>query len=133
MSKKLSISAQQLVQEARAEIEEIAAAEALQLVQQDNIVFVDIRDIRERKRDGFIPGSFHCPRGMAEFWVDPDSPYYKDIFSRDAKFIFYCVSGWRSALTAYTLQKMGFDKAAHMKDGMLAWQDLGGQIEKPEK
>ena len=63
------------------------------------VLIVDLRDIRERQRDGFIPGSFHCPRGMAEFWVDPDSPYFKDIFAQDRKFVFHCASGWRSAIS----------------------------------
>lgn len=92
-------------------------------------LFVDLRDIRERERGGFIPGSFHCPRGMVEFWVDPDSPYFKEIFGEDRRFIFHCASGWRSALTAATLSDMGFP-AAHLKDGFSDWVKEGGPIEK---
>ena len=91
-------------------------------------VIVDLRDVRERQRTGFIPGSFHAPRGMMEFWVDPESPYHKEIFGQDKKFVLHCASGWRSALTAATLQDMGFE-AAHLKDGFSAWQKQGGPVE----
>jgi len=94
-----------------------------------DVVVVDIRDIRERQRSGFIPGSFHAPRGMIEFWVDPDSPYHKEIFAQDNKtFVFHCASGWRSALTVATLQDMGF-KASHLKEGFSTWQEHDGPIE----
>jgi len=122
-----------LVAEARAVIEEIDTADAINLVNDDNVQFVDLRDIRERQRSGFIPGSFHCPRGMAEFWVDPESPYFKDIFSQDKRFVFHCASGWRSALTVQTLNDMGFE-ASHLKLGFIDWEKTGGPIEKmPEK
>ena len=75
-----------------------------------NVVVIDIRDIRERMRTGFIPGSVHAPRGMVEFWVDPESPYFKDVFGQEGKtFVFHCAAGWRSALTVATLQDMGFE------------------------
>ena len=96
-------------------------------------VIVDLRDVRERERDGYIPGSFHCPRGMAEFWVDPDSPYYKDIFAGNARFVFHCASGWRSAITVETLQRMGMENIAHITDGFVSWREAGGPIEKPER
>jgi rhodanese-related sulfurtransferase len=95
-----------------------------------NLVVVDIRDPRERDR-GHIPGSFHAPRGMIEFWVDPDSPYFKDVFGQDGKtYVFHCASGWRSALTVATLQDMGFD-AAHLKEGFSTWEKQGGPVTKP--
>ena len=97
----LRINAAQMVAEARSRIEEIDAGEAIALLGDPDVVIVDLRDVRERQRGGYIPGSFHCPRGMAEFWVDPQSPYYKEIFGRDAKFIFHCASGWRSAITGW--------------------------------
>ncbi len=97
-----------------------------------DVVIVDIRDIRERQRSGFIPGSLHAPRGMIEFWVDPDSPYFREEFGRDKRFVFHCASGWRSALTVATLQDMGFD-AAHLKDGFTSWVAQGGTVEMPEK
>ncbi|PTX56764.1 rhodanese-related sulfurtransferase [Litoreibacter ponti] len=128
----LKMTAAQMVAAARARIEEIETPDAIALVGDPSVVFVDIRDVRERQRTGAIPGSFHCPRGMAEFWVDPDSPYFKDIFAReDARFIFHCASGWRSALTVATLQDMGFE-AAHLREGFSTWEAQGGPVDRPE-
>lgn len=124
----LKTTAAQMVAKARDRIEEIAAADAIALVDDPTIQIVDLRDPRERERTGFIPGSFHCPRGMLEFWVDPDSPYFKDIFAQEKKFVFHCASGWRSALSVATLQDMGFD-AAHVTDGFAGWEKAGGPIE----
>ena len=107
--KKLTISSAQLVASARSQIKELPSSQAIDLHNDDNVVIVDLRDIRERKRDGFIPNSVHAPRGMIEFWVDPDSPYFKEIFGQSKRFILHCASGWRSALTVATLQEMGFD------------------------
>ena len=120
-----------MVAQARAAIEEVETIDAIGLVSDDNTLFVDLRDIRERQRSGFIPGSFHCPRGMAEFWVDPDSPYFKEVFGEKKRFIFHCASGWRSALTVQTLNDMGFE-AAHLKNGFSDWEAAGGEIEKSE-
>ena len=94
-------------------------------------MIVDIRDIRERQR-GFIPGSVHAPRGMIAFWVDPDSPYHKEVFAQDKKYVFHCASGWRSAITVATLQDMGFP-ALHLKEGFSTWEKQGGPVEVPEK
>jgi rhodanese-related sulfurtransferase len=129
MPKTLKIGVAQMVENARGAIEEIDAADMIAIGEDANVVIVDIRDVRERQRAGYIPGSFHCPRGMAEFWVDPASPYYKDIFGQDAKFVFHCASGWRSALTVETLQRMGFENIAHIKDGFTSWKEAGGPIE----
>ena len=115
---------------ARARIEEIETRAAIAMVEDPNVVIVDLRDVRERQRSGFIPGSFHCPRGMVEFWVDPQSPYYKDVFGQDKKFVFHCASGWRSALTTATLNDMGFE-AAHLKEGFSTWEVQGGPVEFP--
>ena len=93
----------QMVAEANAEIETIEAADALVLQNDPEVVIVDIRDIRELKRDGRIPGSLHAPRGMLEFWIDPDSPYHKDIFASGKRFVFHCASGWRSALATLVI------------------------------
>ncbi|MEH6645190.1 rhodanese-like domain-containing protein [Sulfitobacter sp.] len=125
----LKITAAQMVANARGRIEEIGAADAIALVDDPTVQIVDLRDPRERERTGFIPGSFHCPRGMLEFWVDPDSPYFKDVFAQDKKFLFHCASGWRSAISVATLQDMGFD-AAHITEGFGGWEKAGGQIEK---
>ena len=129
---KLKISSAQMVANARARITEIETPELIAMLDDPNVVVVDIRDIRERQRQGYIPGSFHAPRGMIEFWVDPDSPYHKDIFSQEGKkFVFHCASGWRSALTTATLQDMGFT-AAHLKEGFSTWEKYGGSIERIE-
>jgi len=121
----MKTTAAQMVANARGRIEEIET--------KDHVVIVDIRDIRERQRSGYIPGSFHAPRGMIEFWVDPDSPYHKDIFAQEEKkYVFHCASGWRSALTVATLKDMGFE-AAHLKEGFSTWADKGGPVEFPEK
>ena len=126
---KLKIPVKQMVAEARSNIEEIETTDAIAMVDDANTVIVDLRDVRERQRAGFIPGSFHCPRGMAEFWVDPESPYFKDIFAQEKKFVFHCASGWRSALTVETLNKMGFE-CAHIKEGFATWEEKGGSVEK---
>ena len=117
-----------LVDIANAEVEGILAKDALTMDREDT-VFVDVRDIRELQRDGSIIGAFHCPRGMAEFWVDPESPYHKDIFSSSKRITFFCTIGWRSALTAKTVQDMGLDRVAHIEDGFNGWKEAGGGVE----
>ena len=126
--RKLKKGSKEMVAEARSRIEEIEAMDLIGRLDDPETVIVDLRDVRERQRTGFIPGSFHAPRGMMEFWVDPESPYHKEIFGQDKKFVLHCASGWRSALTAATLQDMGFE-AAHLKDGFSAWQKQGGPVE----
>ena len=131
--KKLKLSASDMVKDARARIEEIETTDLIAMVDDPNVVIVDIRDIRERQRTGAIPGSVHAPRGMIEFWVDPDSPYHKEVFAQEGKkYVFHCASGWRSSLTVATLQDMGFD-AAHLKEGFSTWAEKGGPVEPVEK
>lgn len=125
--KRLKTSAAEMVAAARARIEEIETLDAVRMLEDPRVLFVDLRDPRERERTGFIPGAFHCPRGMLEFWVDPESPYFKEIFGEDRKFVFHCASGWRSALSVATLRDMGFE-AAHLKDGFSGWKDKGGPV-----
>ncbi|GAA6202514.1 rhodanese-like domain-containing protein [Aquicoccus sp. SU-CL01552] len=97
-----------------------------------NVVIVDIRDVHEGQRSGFIPGSRHAPRGMIEVRVDPDGPYFKDAFAqKDKTFVFHCASGWRLAITTATLQDMGFE-AAHRTEGFSTWEKHGGSVECPE-
>lgn len=129
--KKLRTTAADMVKTARAQIEEIETKDLIGMIDNPDVVIVDIRDIRERQRSGFIPGSVHAPRGMIEFWIDPDSPYYKEVFGQDKKYIFHCASGWRSALTVAGLKEMGFD-AAHLKEGFSTWADQGGPVEMSE-
>ncbi len=117
-----------LVDEAEALVETIPVAEATALVGDSNVVLVDLRDIRERQREGFIPGSVHAPRGMLEFWVDPESPYHRDVFAGPQRFVFYCQSGWRSALAAKTVTEMGMERVAHLGGGFAAWKEAAGPI-----
>ncbi|MEM9317463.1 MAG: rhodanese-like domain-containing protein [Pseudomonadota bacterium] len=127
--RKLIKSSAMLVAEARAKIEEVETADLIAALDDANLVIVDIRDIRERQRSGHIPGAFHAPRGMVEFWVDPESPYFKPIFGADKRFVFHCASGWRSALTVASLAEMGFP-AAHLREGFAGWQKAGGPVER---
>src|SRR5713226_8916400 len=96
-----------LCEAAEREIETLPVEAAIKLAGRDDVVLVDIRDIRELQRDGKVPGAVHCPRGMLEFWIDPQSPYYKEAFGQDKKYVFFCAAGLRSALAAQTAQHMG--------------------------
>ena len=118
----------QLVADAEKEIETISVDDALELHGKTDVVFVDLRDVRELSREGFIPEAFHCPRGMLEFWIDPDCIYYKDIFANGKKFLFYCNLGWRSALAAQVSQQMGLSPVAHIDGGFDAWIKAGGPV-----
>jgi rhodanese-related sulfurtransferase len=121
-----------LVAEAENEIETIQVPDALDLHGSDEVVFVDLRDVRELWREGYIPGAFHCPRGMLEFWIDPESIYYRDIFACGKKFLFYCNLGWRSALAAQVSQQMGLTPVAHLGGGFDAWKQAGGPVAQKE-
>jgi len=119
---KLKIGYEALITQAMAQIETVPLDEAQALLNDPNIVFVDIRDVRELEREGMIPNALHAPRGMLEFWVDPESPYYKPIFGEGKRLILYCASAWRSALATETLQKMGLPKVCHLEGGFSAWK-----------
>ncbi len=123
----------QLVDEAEALIETLSAEEAIKLLGSGDVVMVDLRDVRELRREGRVPGSFHMPRCMLEFWIDPESPYFKDVFSQDKRFVFYCNKGWRSALATLTAQEMGLQKVSHIGGGFSSWQAAGGPTEEYEK
>ncbi|SHF52325.1 Rhodanese-related sulfurtransferase [Loktanella atrilutea] len=118
-----------LVAAARARITEVDTPTLMAMAGDPDVVIVDIRDVRERTK-GHIPGSFHAPRGMLEFWVDPASPYHKPIFAEDKRFVFHCASGWRSALSVAALQDMGFT-ASHLRDGFSDWVAQGGAVTVP--
>ncbi len=126
---KLKHGIKEMVANANAEIVTVPVAEAKSMLGRDDVVFVDLRDPRELEREGKIPGAFHCPRGMLEFWVDPDSPYHKDVFSSGKRFVFYCASAWRSALSTKTVQDMGLPNVAHLSGGFTAWKKDGGEVE----
>ncbi|MBB4301545.1 rhodanese-related sulfurtransferase [Rhodobium orientis] len=133
MPQTISVGYKQLIAEAEKTVEVLDAKAAIAQYGHDDVVFVDLRDIRELDRNGRIPGAFHCPRGMLEFWIDPESPYHKPVFLADKKFVFLCAGGWRSALAAATAQRMGLDPVAHVTGGFGAWEKAGGPVEKPEK
>ena len=118
-----------LVAEAEAEIETIPAADAAGMLGAPGVVFVDLRDPRELEREGRIPGAVHCPRGMLEFWIDPESPYHKPVFAEDKRFVFFCAGGWRSALAAAAAQDMGLKPVAHILGGFKGWKEAGGPVE----
>lgn len=121
-----------LLDEANAAIRTLDLDAARALFGRDDVVFVDIRDPRERDREGRMPGAFHCPRGMLEFWIDPESPYAKPVFQQDRTFVFFCAGGWRSALAAKTAQDMGLKPVAHIAGGFGAWKKAGAPIDGPE-
>lgn len=122
-------SSKQLVKEANEKIKTLSIEEAKASLVDSDSVFIDIRDVRELEREGTIANAIHAPRGMLEFWVDPDSPYFKPIFGEDKQFIFYCQSGWRSALATAALQDMGLSKVCHIDGGFNAWKKSNGEIE----
>jgi len=132
MALKLKKTVKQLCEEAEKEIKTITPQEAIKLKDDPNVLLVDIRDIRELQRDGRVPGALHAPRGMLEFWVDPESPYYKDVFGSGKRFVFFCAGGLRSALAAKTAQDMGLRPVAHILGGFKAWKDAGGPVEDGE-
>lgn len=122
-----------LVDAAEREVETLPATEAVKLAGRHDVVLVDIRDIRELQREGKVPGAFHCPRGLLEFWIDPASPYHKPAFAQDKRFVFFCAGGLRSALAAQTAQAMGLKPVAHIKGGFGAWKEVGGPVDPPEE
>ena len=122
-----------LLEEANKRIETIPTADAIKLKGDPDTVFVDIRDVRELEREGMIPGAFHAPRGMLEFWVDPESPYHKELFASGKRFVLYCASGWRSALATDTLREMGLDRVAHIEGGFNGWKQAGGDVAEKAK
>ena len=124
----------QLCEEAEQQIETLTVEEVMAVQSDEDVVLVDIRDVRELWRDGTIPGARHMPRGMLEFWVDPESPYHREIFTTGKKFIFYCAGGLRSALAAKAVNDMGLAPVAHMRGGYGAWVKAEGPtIEKEAK
>ena len=124
----------QMVEDAEAEIKSLPVLDAMNLLESEDHVFVDLRDVRELDHDGMIPDAFHAPRGMIEFWVDPESPYHKDIFASGKTFVFYCRSGWRSALATKAGQDMGLEPVCHIHGGFSAWMEAGCPVaDRPKK
>ncbi len=132
MPQTITLGYKELCAAAEREIETLPVEEAVKLAGRDDTVLVDIRDIRELQREGRVPGAFHCPRGMLEFWIDPNGSYFKPVFGQDKKFVFFCAGGMRSALAAQTAQRMGLKPVAHIRGGFGAWKQAGGPVEAPE-
>jgi rhodanese-related sulfurtransferase len=122
-----------LVDEAMAQVKTYSVAEVQTKLADPTVQLVDVRDIRELEREGIVPGAYHVPRGMIEFWVDPDSPYFKPVFGEKKEFIFFCAAGWRSALTTKTVQDMGLAPVAHIEGGYAAWKAAGAPTATKEK
>ena len=127
MALKQSVS--QLVAAAEARIERLTPEQARALLDDPNVRFVDIRDVRELKREGTVPGALHAPRGMLEFWVDPDSPYHKPDFASGQRFVLFCALGHRSVLATAQLMDMGFGPVCDIEGGFNAWRDATGPTE----
>ncbi|MCB1481632.1 MAG: rhodanese-like domain-containing protein [Rhodobiaceae bacterium] len=132
MPQNITLGFHALVDAANAEVETVSVEAARDLLGSDDVVFVDIRDIRELQREGKMPGAFHAPRGMLEAWIDPGSPYHKDVFAQDKKYVFFCAGGMRSALAAQTAQRMGLKPVCHMEGGFGAWKKSGAPVVEPE-
>lgn len=131
MPQNITRSVLELVAEADAAVRIIGIDEALPLQGRDDVLFVDVRDVREVARTGRITGARHVPRGMLEFWIDPESPYHKPFFADDKTFVFYCAGAWRSALAAKTAQDMGLGPVAHLEGGLPAWIEANGPVDPP--
>jgi rhodanese-related sulfurtransferase len=118
-----------MVDEAKQHIENLSVEQVREEMESGSAVVVDIRDIRELLMKGKVPGAVHAPRGMLEFWVDPASEYYRDVFQPEKRYILYCAGGGRSALAAATMREMGYADVAHMEAGFDGWEAEGGEIE----
>ena len=129
MAQEIVKSTKSLIAEANKVVETISVEEAKKIVSSEKHILIDLRDIRELKREGKIPGAFSCPRGMLEFWIDPESPYHKEIFNQDITYVFYCASAWRSALSAKTAMDMGLKPVLHIEGGFMAWKKADGDVE----
>ena len=133
MTQTITKSTKQMIAEANEDINTITVEDARKIIDSPDHVIVDLRDIRELQRLGKIPGAFSCPRGMLEFWIDPESPYHKDIFNQNKTYVFYCASAWRSALSTKLAQDMGLSPVAHIDGGFTAWSKANYPIEDVSK
>ena len=121
-------TAKSLVDEAMAQVTTYTIEQARALHGHPGVQVGDIRDVRELEHEGVIPGALHAPRGRLECWVDPDSPYHRDVFAQDKEYVLFCALGWRSALATKTLMDMGLERVAHVEGGFTAWKDAGGPV-----
>ena len=122
----------QMVEEAKKRIQNLSVTDLEAEMKQPDVQVLDIRDVRERRKLGFIPGSTHVPRGMLEFWLDPTSHYYSGKVDPEKRIIVYCAGGQRSALAADVLRSMGFPSVAHLEVGFNGWSAAGMPVQKPD-
>jgi rhodanese-related sulfurtransferase len=132
MPQNITRSVEDLVAEAASKIRTLSIGEAREMLGRDDVLFIDVRDVRELAESGRIPGARHVPRGLLEFWIDPKSPYHKEFLAEDKTFIFYCAVDWRSALCTRVAQDMGLAPVAHLQGGFNAWKEAGGPVEAPK-
>jgi len=132
MPQNITRSVEDLVAEAASKIRTLSIGEARDMLGRDDVLFIDVRDVRELAESGRIPGARHVPRGLLEFWIDPKSPYHKEFLAEDKTFIFYCAVDWRSALCTRVAQDMGLAPVAHLQGGFNAWKEAGGPVEPPK-
>ncbi len=133
MTVRNGVGYQALLEEANALVEATTAPVLGEALEDDDLVVIDLRDVRELQREGHLPGAVHAPRGMLEFWIDPESPYAKPIFQEEKRFVFYCQSGWRSALACAVASRMGLERASHLEGGFTAWKEAGLPVVPYEK
>ena len=119
-----------MVAAAKSRVRSVSKEELEQELKSGDLQLFDVRDVRERWRLGSIPGARSVPRGMLEFWADPDSPYYKEGLDPKKRTIVYCAGGMRSALAADALQQLGYTDVAHLEIGFDGWKQAGGEVEK---
>lgn len=128
-SEPLARSAKDLVDAANEIVPPIPLEEAVALLDDDSVLFVDIREPGELEKLGQIPGAYRAPRGMLEFWIDPESPYYREALDDGRRLLLYCGSAWRSALAAAALHGMGRTDVGHIAGGFSAWREGGHPVE----
>ena len=133
MGQNITRSVLDMVAEADAAVARLPIAKGLEMLCRNDVLFIDIRDVREVAKTGRIKGARHVPRGMLEFWIDPESPYHKSFFAEDKTFVFYCAGAWRSALAAKTAQDMGLRAVTHLEGGIGAWIEENGPIDLPRE
>ena len=122
-------TAKSLVEDAMGQVTTYTVEQARALHGHPGVQFVDVRDVRELEHEGVIPGAIHAPRGLLEFWFDPESQYHRDVFAQDKEYVLFCAVGWRSALATKTLMDMGLERVAHVGGGFTAWKDAGAPTE----
>ncbi len=127
------VALETLIREAEAEIEVVKPAALRAEIGADDLVVIDLRDVRELQREGHLPGAVHMPRGMLEFWIAPESPYARPVFQEEKRFVFYCAMGWRSALACQIATRMGLERASHLDGGFAAWKEARGEVVPYEK